>query len=1078
MFLSHNKPSIFYDVGIDRCICPSLPEAAARVPLVTASISSTQMRHRGLRPDTQSSSRGSQAFVAKAILFRLLILFVVVSCAFAVDPTRRISQYGHTAWRVQDGEISPGTTITQTVDGYVWLGTSDGLMRFNGTKFVPWVAPKESPPLGNKFTSLLGARDGSLWIGTRGGLSRLKDGHLEAYTKLTENAGISVIIEDRAGTIWVTRYHVADGKGPLCKVAGKSLQCFGKDDGIPVTYGLGAAEDTMGNLWFGSSVLCRWRPGSSSTYFDDVLKKRAVGDGVIDVAAGESGSVWASIDGVGPRLGVRHFSAGRWTSYVVPGFDGEKVRSHALFVDRNKTLWIGTENNGLFRVHDGLADHYGNSDGLTGNSVVLFYEDHEGNLWVLTEGGVDKFRDIPIISFSMQEGLTASSISSILARRDGSVWIANQGALDILRNGHNSHFLANRQLPGQDVKSQFEDHTGKVWLGIDNKLMSYENGRFREVRKSNGDALGGHDPIIAITEDAKNGIWALTRDQHLFRIMKDRVLDDIPLGNDLLNSAFLAADQDAGIWICTRTGALAHYRDTKIVQRISLADATNPFATFGLEIDRENSLLVPTARGLYRWKRGRWKLLDTRNGLPCNTIFAAIEDNHGSQWLYAQCGLIRVPRPELDRWDDQADSQVALSVWDALDGARPGLHAPVQPQTSKGLDGRLWFTNGIMAQTIDPDHLYRNSIPPPVYIEEVVADGKNFQVQDQLRLPALTRNLEIDYAALSFTLPQRVRFRYKLEGHDVVWQEPGSRRMAFYSDLGPGRYRFRVIACNNDAVWNEQGAALDFSIASAWYQALWFRILSISLGVLAVWALYRLRVRQVARAISARFDERLGERTRLARELHDTFLQTIQGSKMVADDALEQPADSVRMRRALERLSEWLDQATKEGRAALNSLRTSTTEGNDLAEALRRATDNTSTPTSMATSFSVVGDARQMHPIVRDEVYRIGYEAIRNACMHSGATRLNVELKYSHDLTVSVSDNGVGIAPAIVSKGKDGHFGLQGMKERAARIEGKLTIISSASTGTEVTLIVPGGIVFQDRKVRRLKLQQKRNSAK
>jgi signal transduction histidine kinase len=313
---------------------------------------------------------------------------------------------------------------------------------------------------------------------------------------------------------------------------------------------------------------------------------------------------------------------------------------------------------------------------------------------------------------------------------------------------------------------------------------------------------------------------------------------------------------------------------------------------------------------------------------------------------------------------------------------------------------------------IDPAHLAPNSIPPPIHIEEVVADRKTYSPVQGLRLPSLLRDLEIDYAALSFVAPQRVRFRYKLEGHDTKWQEPGTRRQAFYNDLRPGKYKFRVIACNNDGVWNEEGATLDFSVAPAWFQTNLFRFLCFAFGVFLLWAIYRLRVRQVASVISARFDERLAERTRMARELHDTFLQTIQGSKLVADDALDPSTDLVRMRRAMEQLSAWLEQAMREGRAALNSLRSSTTEKNDLAEAFRRATENGSMPGSMQATFSVVGDAREMHPIVRDEVYRIGYEAIRNAYTHSRATRLDVELRYAQDLALRVRDNGVGIDPS------------------------------------------------------------------
>jgi signal transduction histidine kinase len=270
-----------------------------------------------------------------------------------------------------------------------------------------------------------------------------------------------------------------------------------------------------------------------------------------------------------------------------------------------------------------------------------------------------------------------------------------------------------------------------------------------------------------------------------------------------------------------------------------------------------------------------------------------------------------------------------------------------------------------------------------------------------------------------------------------------------------------VIACNNDGVWNDAGATLDFIVTPAWYQTNWFRILCVVSGIVILMALHKLRLRQIARTISSRFDERLAERTRIARDLHDNFLQTIQGSKLVADDALDKSSDPVRMRRAMEKLSEWLGQATQEGRAALNSLRTSTAEKNDLAQALQRATEGCLVPGSMAVNFSVVGDAKRMHPIVRDEIYRIGYEAIRNACAHSCASQLEVELTYSQDLSLRVADNGVGIDSEVADRGKDGHFGLQGMRERAVRIGGKLMLVSSPICGTEIKLIVPGGIIFQ-----------------
>jgi signal transduction histidine kinase len=361
---------------------------------------------------------------------------------------------------------------------------------------------------------------------------------------------------------------------------------------------------------------------------------------------------------------------------------------------------------------------------------------------------------------------------------------------------------------------------------------------------------------------------------------------------------------------------------------------------------------------------------------------------------------------------------------------------------------------------IDPAHLATNAMPPPVRVEEILADRKSYMPREGLQIPPLTRDLQISYTALSLAVPQKVLFRYQLEGRDTGWQEPGTRRQAFYTDLRPGNYRFHVIACNNDGVWNEEGASLNFVIMPAWYQTTWFQILCVVVSLLTLWAIFRLRVRQIARAMNVRFNERLAERTRIARDLHDTFLQTIQGSKLVADDALDHSSDPDRMRRTVEQLSEWLGRATQEGRAALNSLRMSTVERNDLAEAFRRAIEECRIKNSMEISFDVIGEPREMHPIVRDEVYRVGYEAIRNACAHSHASQLWVELTYSTDVRVCIRDNGVGMDVALTDRGREGHFGLRGMRERAARVAGDLKIESSAAAGTRIELIVPGAMIY------------------
>jgi signal transduction histidine kinase/ligand-binding sensor domain-containing protein len=937
-------------------------------------------------------------------------------------------------------------------------------MRFDGVRFVPWLAPKGQSLLGRGFSYLLGARDGSLWIGTPNGLVHLEDGQFQTYAS-QPGPGIGAIIEDHEGTIWVTRYRIRDGLGALCRVDGKALHCYGKADGIPLRYAQGLTEDSSGNLWIAGNALCRWKPGSSDTYFEDEFKHEKSGNGAVDVTAGQSGSVWAALDGIGPKLGVRRYFSGKWSSYVVPGFDGAAIRASALFIDREKSLWIGTNNKGLYHVHNGVADHYGSADGLSGNAIQSIYEDHEGNLWVVTDGGMDLFRDTPVVSVTMHEGLSAANIKSVVALHSGAVWLANEGAVDILHADMASTLSVGHALPGHDVGSMFEDHSGALWLGVDDsdKLLIYDHGRLSEVKRPDGTTLGAKGGVFSITEDVEHNIWALTSGQqpHLFRITDRKVRVDIALNNQISDPYYLEADRQSGVWINSRRGVLTRYRDGRF-QPATLGNSDTALGAAQPIIDSDNAVWVPTLQGLFRLSNGQLKLLDARNGLPCDSLFSVLKSNDGSLWLYARCGLIRIKASDVAKWLEHPDSHLEVETFDGFDGAQAGGHSILSPISSVAPDGRLWFTNGFIAQMIDPDHVHKNVLPPPVHIEEMIADHKSHKIQEHLRLPALTHELEIDYTALSFSVPRKVRFRYRLDGgRDAHWEEPGLRRQAFYSDLGPGKYRFSVVACNNDGVWNNVGATLDFSIAPAWYQTYLFRLLCVIGGILIIWAFYRFRVRQIAKTINASFDERLAERTRLARELHDTLLQTIQGSKMVADDALDQPTDPVRTRRALEQLSEWQGQAMREVRTALNSLRSSTTQVNDLAGGLQRATEDCLLKGSMKVNFTVSGPVTEMHPIVRDEIYRIGYEAIRNADIHSEASLLEVELSRARDLTMRIRDNGTGIDPVTAAQGREGHFGLQGMRERAVRIGATLTIVSSANTGTELTLLVPGDIVFR-----------------
>ncbi len=994
----------------------------------------------------------------------LCCLFLIPFCTisgWAVDPARRISQYAHSEWRAQDGVFGGSPiVVTQTTDGYLWIGTNLGLVRFDGVHFAQWNPPAGERLLDSRIFSLQGVRDGSLWIGTGYGISRWKDGELRNYPQLSGR--IESMVEDADGVVWLVRTQVTDGMGPLCRIKDQQLRCYGADAGIPFPSAIQLGEGNSGELWVGGySELRRWKAGSSSAYFANTPRRPETFASLRAIACKANGAVWAVIDRPGPGLQLEYFENGRWATRAFPGIALNNSDVTTLFVDREDALWVGTEHHGVFRIRGDDVDHFGNRDGLSSDAVGRFYQDAEGTLWIVTSEGIDNFRDLQVASYSMREGLAATGASTVLAARDGTVWVGNFQALDFMRNGKLSAIRPGEGLPGHNVTTMFEDHAGRLWVGVDAGLWVYDHGVFQEVRHSDGTPLG---IVFAITEDIHHSIW-VRAGPNLDRI-DDLSLEDEVISAQISTAYTLAANPQGGVFLGLVNGDLVQYQDGK-TQTFPSNEVGNTRQIRDLVVESDGSVWGTTLDEVARWKNGTRKNLTTRNGLPCDGIFALVQDTAGSLWLYSRCGLIVIDKSQLDSWWEHPDGLVTFRLFDAFDGVQPGLTS-LKPQAVQSPDGRLWFVNGHLLQMMDPNHLQTNTIPPPVHVEEVVADRKAYLPREGLRLPALTRDLEIDYTALGFVVPQKVRFRYKLEGREPNWQEPGTRRQAFYSGLRPGKYRFRVAACNNDGVWNEDGVTLDFSIAPAWFQTNWFLLLCVVTGIFVVWALYQLRVRQIAKAIGSRFDERLAERTRIARDLHDTFPQTIQGSKLVADDALDQPNDLVHMRRAVEQLSVWLGQAMQEGRAALNSLRTSTTQTNDLAEALRRTTQDGLIPSSMAATVSVVGDAREMHPIVRDEVYRIGYEAIRNACVHSRADQLKVELRYAQDLILRVGDNGIGIDTAIAEMGKNGHFGLQGMRERATRVGGKLTLVTSAKSGTEITVVVPGDIVFRKAGMTRL----------
>lgn len=1005
----------------------------------------------------KSCARGQNRKSHICLLWLLGWLYVAVMFsvpAAALDPARRLTQYGHTAWRIQDGFFT-GTpyAITQTKDGYLWVGTTAGLLRFDGVRFVPWSPPQGQQLFSNTITSLLGSSDGSLWIGTAAGLERWHNGSLTAY----ENARghINVILQDRQGGIWTTRTRIRDGTGPLCKAGATTLHCYGAAEGISFPYAAALAADLEGNLWIGSPTgFARWTPVSSSTIKPEALR---VADGLVGVASivtAEDGSMLIGMSRDGPGLGLERWSQGKLKPFLAPGLDGSTLHVSDLLADRDHTLWIATMSSGIYHVGKDRAEHFTSAQGLSSDSTAAMYQDHEGDLWVATSRGIDEFRDLNVATWSTAEGINSDVVMSIVAAADGTVYAGNN-VLDQIRDGHVVPIGQAQGLPGQEVTSLLEDHTGRLWLGVDGRLAIYENHGFSSVIKPDGSQVG---VVVSMTEDAGGNIWALSigHPQKLARIRNRKVVEDLALSQDPIA---IAADPQDGIWLALSNGDLAQYRGQRL-QDFPVPPSPPKHQIQQLIVNADDSVLGVTSAGLVGLRNGKVQKMTSRNGLSCDTLDGLVMDAKGSLWLHAECGLMEISKSDLENWWKNPEAALKVATFDVLDGYLSGP-SPFRPNASRAPDGKLWFANGSFAQMIDPSNLVRNTIPPPVHVEAVIADRKRYSLDGYISLPPHTRDLEIDFTALSLVAPQKVRFRYRLDGRDDSWHDSGNRRQAFYTDLRPGSYQFRVQACNNDGLWNDSDESLSFMMQAAFYQTGWFRLLCASLAIAVLWLAYFLRLRHATAQVRERLGARVEERERIARELHDTLLQGFQGLMLRFQAVLKRIPDAESAHQMMEKALERADEVLLEGRERVRDLRDEGEITNDLAEDLVRYGKEQAEYDHILFTLAVLGAPQLVIPRVRNEAYRIGREALANAFHHASASTVEVEITYGLTaFSLRIRDDGKGIDQDILNAGRTGHWGLSGMRERALKISGRLNIWSDVNRGTEIDLTVPAKVAY------------------
>jgi len=915
---------------------------------------------------------------------------------------------------------------------------------------------------------LLAGRDGTLWIGTDKGLVGLKEGKITHYEEL---AGVFIftILEDRDGVVWAGGFAIPNGR--LCAIQNGHAHCSG-EDGILGPGILSVYEDSKGNLWVGvSNGLWRWKPGPAKFYpmpgeLDNIHAFAEDGDGAVLITT---------------HIGISRFIDGNIEPYPLPA--STQLRVTRMLRDRDGGLWLATRDDGVIHVHHGRMDAFSSSKGLSDDHIRVLFEDHEGNIWVVTANGLDRFREFAVATLSTEQGLSNAEVWSVLADKDGSIWLGSRSGLKRWNDGQvknvDTNLKQDGKLKGVFPQSIFQDHRGQIWFSSLQGFGYLKKDRFIPITGI------PTEPVHGIAEDNTGNLWIAEQNSGLFRLSPRGEVQQIPwagLGHKDHAYALAADASHGGLWLGFFRGGIAYFNDGAIRASYGPAAGLGEGIVHGFRFAEDGTLWVSTAGGLSRFKNGRFATLTSRNGLPCDTVHWMIEDTDRAIWLHMGCGLVRVARSDMDAWaaavdnikdaDQTIRTIVRAIVFDSSDGittsAYPGGYRPLVATSS---DGKLWSAGTSGINVIDPRHIPFNKFPPPVHIEQITADHKPYDLtanaNGSVRLPPRIRDLQIDYSALSFVAPEKVLFRYKLEGWDRDWQDAGTRRQAFYNNLPPRNYTFRVMACNNSGLWNEAGASLDFSVTPAYYQTIWFRSLCVIAFLGLVAALYEMRLRQFARQFNMRLEERVNERTRIARDLHDTLLQSFQGVllKFHAVTYLlpDQPAEA---QKSLETTIEQARQAITEGRDTVHGLRSSTLPANDLARALSLLAEelaaNQTDGKRAEFRVQVEGTPRDLAPIVRDEVYRLGCEALRNAFRHAHAGRVELEIRYDRRLfRLRVRDDGKGIDPKVLGgDGRPGHYGLPGMHERARLVGGKLAVWSEIDSGTEAELTIPAAVAY------------------
>jgi ligand-binding sensor domain-containing protein/signal transduction histidine kinase len=979
-----------------------------------------------------------QSMVSKRqiLLFTFCSVIVLTGVnSVALDPQKAITQYHQDFWSEENGLPQASVqAITQTTQGYIWVGTRGGLARFDGTKFTTYRGEEHAGLLSDDVRSLFQDTSGRLWIGTfNGGVTCFENESFRSYSTrdgLTAS-GVLNIFQDSKGALWFGAWR------GIARLKDGKFQSFQKEHGLDGQTGwtiweqeglVRAATEKNLHTFDGS----RFTPDSESGRIDDLRS----------VFVDRQGNTWiVTLHGLIRMAGgqVRRFTSR-------DGLADTRIRSIAEDGDGN--IWVGTFN-GLSRIQGEKIDSIPKSqtEPLNGMIEALFV-DRDQSLWIgIRGGGLARLRDAQFSNLTTREGLPSNLPRCVFQASDGAVWIGSDGGgLAKVRDGKITTLLKRDGLPSDFVATVAEASDGTIWAGLGRPpaIAAIKNSKVeRTLGKKEG--LAFDYSVRSLLIDRRGILWA-GGDGGLF-IFDGKQLRPV-IGNISPPVRVIAEDRDGRIWAGSETG-LCLIEDERLKSVFTVRDGLSHNAIYSIYQDSKGIIWLGTQQGLTRFLNGNFRALTREKGGFQGTIYQVLEDS-STLWTLTSRGISSMKKVEIEAALDGSLAAVDVVTFGTGDGLKSSQgQGGSQSPGCKTADGRLWFATLNGVAVLSPHQKDPHKDPPPVLIEELWANRKLFRPSERNFFAADTDDFEFHYTALKFITPERAQFRYQLVGHDQDWIYAKSRRAAYYSNLRPGDYSFRVAASSDGINWSEPLESSPFNLRPHFYQTIWFYLSCLAAVGAAAWSFHRYRLRLAEQ----RFTLVLNERTRIARDLHDTLAQGFAGTayqlEALRSNLAKAPPET---KQHLDLALTMVRHSFTEAKRAVMNLRSSELQNGDLVAAVARVGEQMLGGTGVELSIRTNGKARPLDAETEDQLLRICQEAIANSLKHANATRLEIIFDFAAQPFVSIRDNGIGFDPEKATERNGHHFGIQGMNERMKQLGGALEIKSGLGAGTEVLI--------------------------